>query len=210
MYQRILATLLHYANSSPPWNIRHFYALKHRLLKRYATFLGHDMQEIRKECWGPWNDWDGPSGCPGASCRKCRGTGIYDIRWHRLERWWWLGYTFHVPSGSTIIRPKTTGPMIQGRIEHKDYGRLSGEAVLWLYLLCGEWWLLWKAMKSSCACGWYFWPMLNLQRVVMRLSMWLRWHRCYCGKWFPTWGSGWRICKSCRNPSPAQLEEIPF
>lgn len=199
----LLATLLHYANADPHFLHRaDFYALKHCLLKRYGRFAGHDIQEIRKECYGRRDRWYGDwEGCPGEKCPKCGGTGVFDIRWFRLERWEWGGYTFHVPSGESRKIPSPYPPkgMICGRITHPDYGRASHEAALWLYLLCGEWRLLWWSLRGSCCCGWYWWPLLNVQRVVMHLSMWLSWRKCFCGRWFPTWGSGWQVCRRCRK-----------
>jgi hypothetical protein len=206
--QRLLALLLHYANADPPMYRESFYALKERLLRRYGTFRGHDLQEIRKECYGDgWWRYEGGEPC-GPKCRRCGGTGVYDMRWVRLERWEWCGYSFHRPDGDTHKPPDPANVRIFGRIEHPNYGRASNEAALWLYMLCGEWSLLWRSLKSSRCCGWYWWPMLNVQRVVMELSMRLRWQKCWCGKWFPTWGSGWQCCWKCRQPSA--VEEIPF
>jgi len=206
----IPATLLHYANAHPPLDRAAFYALKDRLLRKHARFARHQIQEIRKECCGPWNrELDCRAGCPGEKCPCCGGTGVYDIRWVRLERWEWAGYTFHIPAGDTRQIPSPYPPdgMIRGRIEHASYGRKSREAVLWLYLLCGEWRMLWRSLIGSCSCGRYWWPLLNVQRVVMHLSMWLSWRKCWCGRWYPTWGSGWCVCQKCRNkPS----EPIPF
>lgn len=212
MYQRLLATLLHYANSSAPAvGTERFYALKSFLLRRYARFGGHDMQEIRKECWGYWNSYgDDPVGCQGASCRKCRGTGIYDIRWHRLERWEWCGYLFHVPSGSTSVPCSPDQVTIRGRIEHRDYGKAPGESLLWLLMLTGQWSHLWFDLSTHAYCSWSWYPLLNVQRVAFWLRMKLSWQRCYCGSWFPTWGTGWRICKVCRQPKPQEASDIPF
>jgi hypothetical protein len=206
MRQRILATLLHYANASPPTERTAFYDLKERLLQRYGTFRGHDLQEIRKPCWG-WGWWrdDGGAKC-GPKCFRCGGTGIFDLRWVRLERWEWMGYVFHRPAGDTRIKPEGH-VAIQGRIEHPRYGRASSEAALWLYLLCGEWALLWRALRGSSCCGWYLWPLLNVQRVTMHAALWLSRQRCcFCGKTFFTWGSGWQVCKPCRDVP----REIPF
>ncbi len=204
----ILATLLHYANANPPWDHRPFYLLKCRLLHKYARFTGHQIQEIRKECLGRRDHFGDWSGCKGELCPKCGGTGVYDLRWVRLERWEWAGYVFHIPAGDTRKIPSPYPPdgMIRGRIEHAEYGRKSREALLWLYLLCGEWRLLWRTLTSSCSCGRYWWPLLNCQRVAMHLSEWLRWDRCSCGRWFPTWGSGWCVCKRCRKVT----EDVPF
>jgi len=210
----LIATLLHYANASPPMDRREFYALKDRLLHNHARFTGHQIQEIRKECWGPYNRCeDGHVGCQGEHCPKCGGTGVYDLRWVRLERWEWSSYTFHIPSGDTRKIPSPYPPdgMIRGRIEHTNYGRKSHEALLWLYLLCGEWRLLWNEMQGSACCGRYWWPLLNVQRVVMHLSMWLEWKRCWqCDRWFPTWGSGWRVCRKCRKCRRTTPTDAPF
>lgn len=127
----LLAVLCHYANADPSCSRRHFYDLKDRLLRQFAEFRGHDIQEITKECWGGrrdhYGDW---SGC-GPTCRRCGGTGVFDRRWVRLQRWQWGNYTFHIPDGDTRIRPESV--QIVGRIEHKNYGRASREAELWLY-----------------------------------------------------------------------------
>jgi hypothetical protein len=206
----ITATLLHYANASPPHARRAFYAVKDRLLRKYARFTGHQIQEIRKECWGPWNrESDCRAGCLGEKCPHCRGTGVYDIRWVRLERWQWGKYVFHIPAGDTRTIPSPYPPdgMIRGRIEHANYGRKSHEALLWLYLLCGEWRLLWRSLTGACSRGWYWWPLLNVQRVAMNLSMFLSWRKCFCGRWYPTWGSGWCVCRKCRSLPD---EPIPF
>lgn len=205
----MLATLLHYANADAPFLHRtEFYALKTRLLERYGTKTAIETQEIRKKCWGWRDEYGGDKGCRGDDCTKCGGTGVYSLRWVKLERWQWCGYVFHRPIGYQFNPPDPTTVKIFGRIEHADYGRASQEAALWLYLLCGEWRLLWKSLRSSCACGWYWWPMLNLQRVTMELSMFLSWRKCFCGRRFPTWGSGWQMCRKCRRP--VSIEEIPF
>ncbi|MDE2010253.1 MAG: hypothetical protein KGJ09_09290 [Candidatus Omnitrophica bacterium] len=213
MIRKLLARLLHLANSDPPFNRREFYNLKDRLLRKYGTFHGHDLQIITKECWGERHYFDDDSydfvqePC-GPQCRRCGGTGIFDQRWVRLERWQWGKYLFHIPAGDTRKKPDSPPESwIKGVIKHQDYGRLSNEACLWLYLLCGEWDLFWRTMKGSCCCGWYLWPLLNLQRLTMNLCMRLRWKMCgCCGRRFPTWGIGWQWCRKCRN----KPQEIPF
>lgn len=209
MRQRILARLLHLANSGHPWRRTEFYAIKERLLRRYATFRGHHMQEIRKECWGPrlgWDEYGDPvRGKCGPTCRQCGGTGLFDIRWVRLERWRWGKFEFHIPAGDTRVRPAGHVDIV-GRIEHRDYGRLSNEAVLWLYLLAGEWQEFRRVMVCGSCCGRYWWPLTNLQRIAMRLNMKLSWRRCWCGRMFPTWGRGWCVCKRCRTIP----KEAPF
>lgn len=207
MRQRLLAKLLHYANAGHPAFRSEFYALKERLLRKYGTFRGHDLQEIKKECYGEsvgYYEW---AGCKGTKCRRCGGTGVFDIRWVRLERWEWRGYVFHRPVDDTRIPPAVGSVKIFGRIEHADYGLKSAEAVLWLYVLCGEFRLWARSLRASRYCRPRFWPMLRLQAVVMPLAMWMSWRRCWCGRRYPTWGSGWQICKKCRNNEPC---ELPF
>lgn len=218
MRQRILATLLHYANAAPPPFRTAFYELKERLLRQHGTFIGHHIQEITKECWGPrvWNRQYG--GYSYLDCQRhrdcrCSGTGIFDQRWIRLERWEWCGFEFHRPSGESRIAPVDANnvlkaPDIVGRIKHPNYGDKSRESCLWLYLLTGEWRLLWRTLKGGRRCGVYFWPMMNVQRVVMEACMRLRWQTCRCGRRYPTWGSGWQVCGRCRKPQPTT--EIPF
>ena len=206
MRQRLLATLLHYANAGHPG--QRLYDLKYYLLRTYARFDGHDLQEIRKECYGQATGYYEWEGCKGPKCSKCGGTGVFDIRWIRLERWQWCGHVFHVPSGDTRIPPDIGTVKIFGRIEHPNYGLKPSEAELWLYVLCCRWGDLWHALRGSSYCKPRWWPMLNLQWIVFRLAMKLSWKRCWCGKMFPTWGSGWQICRKCRAPKTA--EEIPF
>ena len=205
--QRLVATLLHYANAGQPAYRAEFYALKERLLRKYGRFCGHDLQEIKKECYGEHTglyEWDG---CKGAKCRRCRGTGIFDIRWVRLERWEWCGYSFHRPVDDTRVPPAIGTVKIFGRIEHPDYGLKSSEAVLWLYLLCAEFRLFARSLRASRYASPRWWPLLRLQALVFELAMRFGWRRCWCGRWFPTWGSGWQICKKCRHQEPC---EIPF
>lgn len=212
-WQSIAATLLHYANASPPHWRQEFYALKSRLLKQCGTFRGTEVQEIIKPCWGPrkWNyEWGGYDyqDCPGEDCSQCGGTGIFDIRWVRLAKWEWCGFTFHCPIDDTRVKPERVD--IHGRIEHKDYGRICDEAALWLLLLTGEWSLFKQAMTSSRACGWQRWPLLTLQQVTMKLSMTLRRRQCSCGRWyFPNRGGSFHCyCLVCRKSLVET--EVPF
>lgn len=203
--------LLHYANASPPSCYRQdFYAIKRRLLERHATPDGEDVQHIVKKCYG--RDWD--EGCTHDARCKCGGTGIFDERWITLKRWRWGRYVFHSPLDGFVMPGKVPCRVIEGYVRHANYGRASGEALLWLYLLCGEWRMLWRQLRASHACGWYWWPMLNVQRAVMNLSMKLRWHRCHCGRAFPPWGHGWLVCPKCREPSRGPMavtvDDLPF
>lgn len=206
-YERLLATLLHYANANASWCGRNdLYALKEKLLRRYGELAGQDIQEIRRECWGPFNDWGDPTGCPGEDCPRCGGTGIYDLKYIRLERWAWSGYVFHRPAERLYRLPDPASVNIHGRIEHPDYDvRTSSEAALWLYLLSGERRLFWRTLKRSRFHRPGLRPLLILQALVMTLAMWLSWQKCWCGRWFPTWGTGWQVCRKCRDPKPFRV-----
>lgn len=201
---RVLSWLCHYANADPMG--REFYQLKERLLRKYATFWGHDIQEITKECWGDqWHSRYGYwYGC-GPKCSKCGGTGVFDRRWVRLQRWHWNGYVFHVPDDSTRVKPESV--QIVGLVKHPNYGRASREAELWLYLLTLELRTFWYLFTSRSYCNGGLWPLVRMQRVAMRLRMWLQWRKCWCGRWYPTWGSGWCVCRKCRN---TYADDVPF
>lgn len=206
--------LLHLANTNPPVGTRQqFYALKHQLLKRYGHFEGHQIQQIEKPCFGPrkhstdGDEWEF-QGCPGETCPRCRGSGVFDIRWVRLERWTWGRYVFHVPSGDTRIIPSPYPPrdMIRGRIEHQHNHQVSREALLWLYLLTSQFATFWRECGGySCTCRLY--PMLNLQRVVAKARARFSRRNCFCGRRFWTWGTGWCICPRCRREP---VDEMPF
>lgn len=185
-----------------------FYGLKERLLNKYGRFCGYQIQEIRKPCWGhKRNEYGELDGCIGDKCPKCDGTGIFDIRWIRLEKWEWCGYVFHRPSGDTHLRVERVD--IVGRIQHPNYGRASREAVLWLYLLCGEWRLLWQALKGSCSCYRAAWPMLHVQHRCHRRNIVAFMTNHWCGKMYPTWGTGRQVCRKCWNKT-SEPADIPF
>lgn len=208
--QSILAWLCHYANADPSHFKRSFYDLKGRLLRQYARFEGHDVQEITKECWGERDGWGDPIGCKGEGCRRCGGTGIYDRKWIRLQRWRWGRYVFHIPDG-LCGRPLPNSLMIHGRIEHPDYGLASREAELWLYIVTLQFGTWWGVLSTSCYCKPRWWPMCRLQGWAMWARMNLHRQRCPCGKRFLTWGSGWMVCKQCRvKPTVLDDDDVPF
>lgn len=177
----LLAYLLHLANSQPPTcHRKEFFGVKDRLLQRYATRLERDhVQEIKKECWGDWNE-----GCAGWQCGRCDGTGIFDHFFVRLAVYEWSGYRFHRPV-ERRCQP-SADPDIRGYIRHRDRGLASAESRLWLYLLTGEWSLLRRSLRASSYVlpGW--WPMLRLQKAVFTARMNIFPKRCiHCG--WPCW-----------------------
>ena len=198
--------LLHLANAAPPIvNTREFYAVKDRLLRARGELLGHEWQHIADRCWGPWNC----AGCPGATCYRCGGTGIYRQKWVRLERWRLGRHIFHRPIQTSYADPGVPVTIV-GRIHHQATGRRSHEALFWLYALTGEWRLFWYHMwRGGACCGWYAWPFLSLQRVVFHARLRLgRIETCLCGRKFWRRG-GWCVCPRCRHHEGA-TEEVPW
>lgn len=163
-YRHVLSRLLLWANSSPPLTTRReFYDLKRRILKRHGVIAGQLLQEITRECWGYYGRDCGPK------CGKCGGTGIYSRKWVYLGKWTMSGLSFLVPELTDYPPPDARRAVdIHGRVEHMDYGLLSGEAGLWLYLLTGEFRLFWRELSSHhyCRPGW--WPLLNVQKLCRK------------------------------------------
>lgn len=207
--QSVLAWLCHYANANPSGCRNTFYALKDRLLNQYAEFLGYEMQEITKPCWGDkrddYGDWHG---C-GPTCRRCGGTGIFDRKWIRLQRWEWGKYVFHIPDGSTRIQPDSV--QIHGRIKHANHVLASREAELWLYVVTLQFGMWWHVLSTSHYVYPKLWPMCRLQKYAMAARMTFTRRRCFCGKRFFKWGTGWLVCKQCRRSRhETNYHAIPF
>lgn len=202
--------LLHLANSGYQNHRSDFYALKRRLLLKHGTPLGDDVQEIVKDCYGyRGGDHGDFQGCTKTRDCKCGGSGTWDRRRYRLQRWKWGRFTFHVPMDHPPVSTAIT--TICGRIQHRNYGRLSREACFWLYLLSGELRLFWREFAGSVSYGSYAYPLLILQRMVNPVLWKLKRHTCiYCQRRFFTWGSGWCVCAKCRAVDAADTTGIPF
>lgn len=201
MKQHILSRLLWLANGRPPSIGRErFYAVKKRLLERYATRTGVDLQEITKTCFRCEGDDD-------PQCRRCGGTGIYDQYWFELHRWQWGRHCFHSPGVRRYTKPDGE-VQIRGRIEHKERpGRWPEEAALWLALMYDRrlWWMLVTACWHT---GWTWLPMLNLRWLLTTIkheSVRIRGGRCrQCNRWFTRVFDNHRAfstsCRRCRKP----------
>lgn len=214
-YRRLLGRLLHLANSSPPFRKTEFYALKDRLLRRWGTRGGYDVQHIVHWCYA----------CEGRPtrgrnrCWKCGGTGIFREFWVVLERWELAGYPFHRPVSRLSYRPDladqpTTGK-IEGRIEHRHYPYyLSREASYWLALVYDRP-LFWATFGHNGYPCWKWTPLVILAsgvfqvRCLKLLPKTLRWRlRCWLrsthphadlegvGDWLlvPYWWACYWIC----------------
>lgn len=157
-----LADQLHHANAGS--NAPQFYAIKDRVLRRWGTLVGHDLQLFSgRACWtcrsrdeatGAWlphmhklHGWTPED----HDCRSCGSCGWY--RWPAyvvLERWVFGGYVFHRPLARP--QPYRDGPLevanrlvIHGRIPKLGHGKLTDRAEMLLYLLFDprHWWRVW-------------------------------------------------------------------
>ncbi len=115
------------ANAGHPYG---FYPFKDRFLRRFATLVGYDRQEIEKPCFSC--DGTGHHDYQhGLACRRCNGTGIYDHAEHWLERWDLCGRIYHRP----IQRHELPEPwyrmkpveQIEGRIRHAPVSASEAE-----------------------------------------------------------------------------------
>lgn len=218
MIRRILSKLLWLANSDPPCSRKRFYAMKDVILKLWGEPDGYDVQRIVKACWGDrwWDDeGDEANGC-GPGCRRCGGTGVWEEKFIRLERWKLAGRNFH-SNPTRISRPDKSGETaygpvtIDGRIGHKRPGRIADEAMLWLALLTGHWRLLWIETAHVYRYGRTWFPLLNLACLAWfaaRLYGRVKRQRCHCGQTYRQWFSsgGWCVCRECRKAQ----SPIPF
>jgi hypothetical protein len=207
MVVKILSTVLHYANANPPFLAeREFYAIKDRLLEQYGQPDGHDVQRIEYACWN----------CDGSTwCNKCGGTGIYNEKWIMLERFNFGRFQFHRPVPEFKFWPKLKGlPTIEGKVQHANYGRLSDECALWLFLLFDRV-TFWPLMRWRCKIHPGFYPLLNIQKACfylthLEMSQWFKWvqsyqrkvkllkqHQCECGRHYRPILTGEYFCNHC-------------
>ncbi len=215
-----LPRLLHIANASPPhWSStdkQAFYALKQRLLERYAAEGGFDVQHIPgKRCWrcdGTGTHTYFESGDQDY-CWKCGGDGWFKSpKWVTLQRYVWGPYPFHIPRETSYKRPVPDITRIEGYIAHAVYGgRQSELAYAWLCVKCCKWRLFWSWVKSGRPCGLQWHPLLVLKQVVNTI----RWNvpspvkcrECEGRMWVTTWNRYGRTCSSCQS---RKREDVPF
>jgi hypothetical protein len=208
---RFLSWLLWLANARmrTAYDSERAYRMKDRILRRFGQSVGEDIQRISRMCYS----------CDGSGsydfdedCRRCRGTGVFDERWFRLERWELGGRIFHRPAGM-IARPMNGMVTIEGKIYHDTVPhRASSEAFLWLALFLDPP-LWWKNFRGSRSSDWQWRPMLAAQIVVFELRQIFATRVCgTCQRRFFLRGTGWMICKTCRAPSALAVadDDLPF
>jgi hypothetical protein len=182
---RLLSWLLWLANARArsSGHSKQRYELKDKILRRWGALVGMDVQHIVRMCYacegaGYW------SSDPNDSCDRCGGTGNYDERWIRLERWQLGARVFHRPAGYDFVRPAEGVNVIRGYITHTDVDHdVSAEAFLWLALLCDPR-LFFRELMRSRRYPRSMWkrPLLALQTVTFRLHMRFLVRRCSCGR----------------------------
>lgn len=194
----MIARLLHIANSCPPANRNRkerFYAMKQRILQRFGTEDGHDIQYIPGKicfsCEGTGGLYE-PHGC-----WKCDGDGWFKSTvWVVLKRWKLGKYTFHEPIKRHYRKPEEASshdrPMIEGYVEHASYSWKQVRRSQFILAMLFDWTLLW--MMSD---DWW------INRVIARKC-----HICNRHLWTT---KQWQ-CSACERVKIVleQDNEIPF
>lgn len=178
----MIAKLLHICNSNPHCfgDKEDFYALKSRLLDRYGTPDGYDVQHIPgKPCWS----CEGTGGLyEPCGCYKCGGSGWFKHPvWVTLRRYRMGRYVFHTPDGRSYEKPEPDVTNIEGYVQHANYDWRTLERAALVLALLFERRFFWRLLKDR-------WERLWIVRLLTR--------RCIdCKR--RTWSvRTWR-CRSC-------------
>lgn len=144
MLANLLGKVISIVNSDPPQQLRpEFYEIKNRVLQRFGTRVGQDLQHIVKPCWHC--NWLYCFECEeyDVGCCRCMDTGIYDQFWSRLDVYQIGKFRFHLPVER--LREEPGEPVtITGYIRHQERGpwALRQELCLWLIVVFDSVWLL--------------------------------------------------------------------
>lgn len=193
----MIGRILHIANSYPQAvDKTAFYAAKSRLLLRYGTTDGEDIQKIQgKPCWS----CEGTGGLyePGG-CYKCWGDGWYKRPvWVRLARYRIGRFVFHSPVERLYSKPDAA-TTINGYVRHAEYSNT-------LVRLC-------CLVVFAMVCDWN-----HARRALFELYRWswvgkrtgfLR-SRCSDCKRMLWTTKRWR-CRSCQVVVDRFGEDVPF
>lgn len=184
MIRPILARLLGLANAAPPYVFRdEFYAMKSRILERWATPDGYDIQHIAYPCWTC--NGRGEFRRSGACC-KCGGTGVHHEVWVCLKRWKLGGRVFHIPQ-ERVTEPPSNPVTIEGHITHATPpGNRAFESTLWLALCFDRRlflrMLIFRYLSGGAMVGWpiltpmalLHWCVSGLVTLFLDLRQWWR------------------------------------
>lgn len=141
LWLRPLSFLLHLANRQG--KDENFYKIKNKLLKRYSSHIGYDVQYIEgKDCFscdgtGIYKRFLYPFGTCGyenVPCYNCDNGWYKKPCWNILERVKFGEYIFHQPLRRTFEKPDIT-PHINGYIEHEKhkYGWIAKSILFLLF-----------------------------------------------------------------------------
>ena len=172
--KKILSWLLHRANRQT--KSAEFYKIKNRILRRYATFIGYDVQFIEgKKCFacdGTGNyvyyvDDDFEEEEYITECKRCHKGWYKRPTWNILSRFKFGGYIFHQPFERAYKAPEISQPFIKGYIEHIP-ARYGAFALQILFLLYRKGYYKTYLIRSynECLFRWYRWK----KRITMRIT----------------------------------------
>lgn len=169
----ILSYLLHFANRYVSILSRdEFYNLKTRLLKKYGTLVGQDLQHIKKECYSCGSTgiykckWTLPE-----VCWSCSGTGTFEEFWVTLDKYQLGKFSFHIPVRRVYSRTSpfldlTYNSLIEGYINHKTPKyNLGRESLLWLYLIFDRK-IFWREISRTFSCSNRVTPLVILGNTI--------------------------------------------
>lgn len=193
----ILAWLLHRANRQT--KSAEFYKIKNMILRRYATFIGYDIQFIEgKKCFacdGTGNyvyDYDDflEEECITV-CNRCYKGWYKRPTWNILSRFKFGDYIFHQPFERAYKAPDISQPFIKGYIEHNParYGALALQILFLLYRKGYHKTYLIRNY-NECLFRWYRWK----KRSTMRITQLINHYKI----------------KLNQHPNPQQDDDLPF
>ncbi len=165
----ILSHLLHHANRETKAD--EFYKIKDRILTRYGTVIGHDVQFIEgkkcRSCGGTGNhpkySWETGKVYDYADCYHCWGGWYKHPAWVLLQRIQFGKFIFHKPIKKElkIKNPFTkdagcdvSNEVIEGYIDHSR-SKHGKDALVILFLLY-DWKGYWSRWKKHIGHSWYW------------------------------------------------------
>lgn len=169
-YISILSWLLHHANKLPD---KHFYVIKDKILGKYGTHLGYDVQYIEgKKCFScggtgihVYCGWDGEV-YDEDYCWNCHNGWYKKPVWNVLSQVQFGNYVFHQPFKRVYEKPDIPIKFINGYIEHEPtkYSRI---ALTILFLLFEKGYL--KRWYNETGNGWrikWYYPKNWIRNVI--------------------------------------------
>ncbi|MDR3551264.1 MAG: hypothetical protein P4L31_07665 [Candidatus Babeliales bacterium] len=169
----ILSWLLHHGNCY----LKHenFYRIKTIILKKYASLIGYEYQEIEgKECYscdgtGIYTGRGYFSGRWGKEpCYKCYGTGMYVKKhWNALAVYKFGNYSFHSPIGRQFVKPEIGSKIFEGYISHNSsYWSRFSQLVIFILFDFNGYKKRWRFNFGGGKRKWSFRPATIINNIV--------------------------------------------